>query len=77
MFMLLEFGEAWLIISAIASTFYIMIGMHLTDRVKLSKHNHDSFRRVRRHSSTSESMTRKGVEGIMRAAGKAVAPIDS
>jgi hypothetical protein len=34
---LLRVGEAWLIISAMASTFYIMVGMQITDREKVSK----------------------------------------
>ena len=31
MFTLLKFGEGWLILSAVAYTFYIMIGMQITD----------------------------------------------
>ena len=47
--MLLKVGEVWLIISAIASTFYIMIGMQMTDRDKLLKQNYDRLRLARRH----------------------------
>ena len=49
MLMLLKFGEAWLIISAIASTFYIMIGMQMTDRDGLLKQNYNRLRQARRH----------------------------
>jgi hypothetical protein len=50
MFMLLKFGEIWLIITAIASTFYIMIGMQMTDRDKLLKQNYNRLRQARRHA---------------------------
>jgi hypothetical protein len=44
MFMLLKVGEVWLIISAIAFTFYIMIGMQMTDQGKLPKQNYNRLR---------------------------------
>jgi hypothetical protein len=46
MYTLLRVGEAWLIISAMASTFYIMIGMQITDREKLSKQIFVSVKQV-------------------------------
>jgi hypothetical protein len=49
MFTLLKFGEAWLIISAIASTFYIMIGMQMTDQDRLLKQNYSRLRQARPH----------------------------
>jgi hypothetical protein len=48
MLMLLKVGEVWLIISAIASTFYVMIGMQMTDRDKLLKQNYSQLRHANR-----------------------------
>jgi hypothetical protein len=49
MFTLLKFGEGWLILSAIASTFYIMIGMQMTDRDRLLKQSYNRLRQARRN----------------------------
>ena len=43
MSILLKIGEVWLIISAMASTFYVMIGMEITDQDK----NYNCFRQAR------------------------------
>jgi hypothetical protein len=49
MVMLLKIGEVYLIISAMASTFYVMIGMEMTDRDRLLKQNYNRLRQARRH----------------------------
>lgn len=59
MVMLLKIGEVYLIISAMASTFYVMIGMHLTDRVKLPQHNHDRRRTPHREHASRPGMIRE------------------
>ena len=48
MVMLLKIGEVYLIISAMASTFYVMIGMEMTDRDRLLKQNYNRLRQARR-----------------------------